>query len=186
MSLVFGALVAQMATLSFLLLPLPHVVRKNIVALWGKLQTNANYKVGVIFVLSLMILQFLDCVQKLKRIGMIENPYYAQSQQGLGLLLSEKLALKFYAQRNLYLSGAVLYLSMAINVVLSILTKLVAKEKSYRDLSSSSRDDSQALKNLTSKIKQRDADISAMKKQIEGMQKAYDSLNEPEIIRKDD
>lgn len=104
-------------------------------------------------------------------------------------MLSDQLASKFYAQRNLYITGAVLYLSMAINTVVSILEKLVRKESSFRELSKSTNStdiDDEEIRSLRDQILKRNVDIATLKKQLKGLQTAYDGLNKSEMNAKDD
>lgn len=192
MSLVFCLLMTEMAVLVLLLLPLPHVLRVRILDVCAFLRLSSNFKVGVIFTTVLLGLQFMDCVNKLKKYATLENPYFAQyntAQQMASTLLYDKLASKFYAQRNLYITGAVLYLEMSINTVGSILQKLVMKESSFRDLTrnaKSTESDDEQIRSLREQIAKKDVDIATLKKQLEGMQTAYDSLNDSPVRAKDD
>lgn len=192
MSLVFGLLVAEMSFLLLLLLPLPHIVRVRILDFSAKLGQNKNFKVGLLFTTVLLGLQFTDCVNKLRRFYNIENPYFAQHNtqpQMANTLLYDKLASKFYAQRNLYITGAVLYLELSINTVVSILRKLVFKENSYRELSkaagSTDAEDEQ-IRSLREEISRKETDIATLKKQLNGLQSAYDGLNAGETKSKDE
>lgn len=197
MSLVFGALVAQMSFLILLLLPLPYVVRTSILDTYSVIRKNTNVKVGFNFALLLLGLQFFDCVKKLQRYSNVQSPYFAQMQQQMtgGQLLYDQLASKFYAQRNLYITGAVLYLSLAINTVYSILVKLVKKETDYRNLvkegalksgGGASQNEKESVDHYQKLLAQREKDIETLKKQLQGMQNAYDSLNETTERSKDD
>lgn len=192
MTLVFGVLLVEMAGLILLLLPLPYVVRTKILDASAFLKRNNNVKVGVVFLGLLMGLQFLDCVRKVQRYAQTENPYFAQyntAQQMSAGLLHDQLALKFYAQRNLYITGAVLYLALSINTVESILRKLVSKEAAYRagkKLTAADTTRDEEVESLRALIKQREMDIEAMKKQLNGVQTAYDALSAPEARSKDD
>lgn len=188
MSLVFGVLVVQMVVLFVLLLPLPLMLRQNLVKAATALRQNTNFKVGLYFSSVLMLLQFVDCVKKLQRFSNVENPYFAQSINSArrSEMLYDRLALKFYAQRNLYITGAVLYLALSINTVVSILRNLVNKETQLRQkkLQPSGEKEKQAM--LREKINQRDLDITVMKKQLERSQAAYDSLTAQKERSKDD
>lgn len=192
MSLVFGVLMAQLATLVLLLLPLPHRVRSKLLDVSAMLQKSTNYKVGVIFVTALLGLQFMDCLNKVKRYSHMTNPYFAQManpQQMTASLLFDQLASKFYAQRNLYITGAVLYLEMAIYTVITILRKLVYKENAYRasvELRKAKPTDGSEAEKLRSLILLRVVDIATMKKQLEGVQSSYDKLTPAEARSKDD
>lgn len=187
MTMVFGALLTQMVIVSILLVPLPYIVRSKIVNVWASVRKNSNFKVGLIFISGILVLQFVDCVQKLQKFHRKQNlDSIAGPQLGGGLLL-DQLASKFYAQRNLYLSGAVLYLGLSIHTVLLIVGKLVAKETLYRTAQKDvQKDGSEEIATLKEQIRKRDVEITAMKKQIEGVQKAYDSLTESTERSKDD
>lgn len=188
MSLVFCALVTQMAILFVFLLPMPHSIRTNLVNGAAAINLNANFKVGLIFSSILMFLQFMDCLKKLQKFSHIENPYFAQVNTARGGdMLYDQLALKFYAQRNLYITGAVLYLGLSINSVVSILRNLVHKQIELRKLQLQPKaDDSEVLTKLRKELAQRDLNIETMKKQIKGAQAAYDSLTPLAERSKDD
>lgn len=188
MSLVFGVLVAQMAVLFIFLLPMPLSIRKNLVNGAAAVRLNANFKVGLVFSSILMTLQFMDCLKKLQRFAHIENPYFAQMNTARGGdMLYDQLALKFYAQRNLYITGAVLYLGLSINSVVSILRNLVFKQIELRKLQLQPKaDDSETLAKLRKELSQREINIETMKKQIKGAQAAYDSLTPLTERSKDD
>lgn len=148
-----------------------------------------HYKIGVVFTTILLAMQFIDCVNRLKKFLELGNPYFGSfstsSQQIAGTLSSSQLASKFYAQRNLYLTGAVLYLELAIWVVVGIVEKLVAKETQFRLLSTpaSNEEEVEKYKEL---IRKKEVDIATFKKQIEGLQKAYDQQTPSTSISKDD
>lgn len=190
MSLVFGVLVTEMIILVIILLPMPLVIRRKIVGVATAVRLNSNFKVGLVFSTVLMILQFMDCLKKLKRFSKIENPYFAQTTNLArgGDMLYDQLALKFYAQRNLYITGAVLYLALSINTVVSILRNMVEKETEYRrvQLKPSAAETEKQVSKLRQELALRDKSIVAMKKQIENSQIAYDSLTPLEERSKDD
>lgn len=184
MSLVFGALIAQMSYLLLILLPLPHIIRVRILETHSTLKKSSNVRVGVIFSLALLALQFIDCLKKVQKYAFSSrSPYYAEAQRGeqLGGILYDRLASKFYAQRNLYITGAVLYLAVATNTVHSILDKLVKKESEYRLLTKESapknvEGDLKAVQHYKNLLAVREKDITTMKKQLQGIQSAYDLL----------
>lgn len=177
MTLVFVTLVSEMAILLLLVLPLPHLVRRKFIGTIDVLQKNQNVKVGIIFFTVILGLQFVDCVNRLQKMDFIKNPYYASSN---GMLNNEQLASKFYSQRNLYLSGAVLYLELAIYSVITIVRKLVLKETKLR----AGNDDGEVEK-YTELVKLREKDIEVLRKQIDGIQREYDGLNSLAISKDD-
>lgn len=189
MSIVFAVLVTEMVVLFIYLLPMPFVIRRNLVNGAAALRQNANFKVGLVFSSILMALQFTDCVKKLQRYAHTDNPYYAQMANAArgGDMLYDQLALKFYAQRNLYITGAVLYLALSINTVVSILRNLVTKEAALRKLQQEPKhDDSEVVAELKKQLKQKETDLETMKKQLKSAQTAYDALTPLEERSKDD
>lgn len=187
MTLVFGVLVAEMVVLFVYLLPMPFLVRRKLVNGAAAIRQNANFKVGLVFSTILMALQFMDCLKKLQRYAIIENPYFAQNTARGSDMLYDQLALKFYAQRNLYITGAVLYLGLSINTVVSLLRNLVSKEAELRKVQLAPKEtDSDVLELLRKELKLRELDIETMTKQLKSAQVAYDSLTPLEKRSKDD
>ncbi|KAI5959352.1 YET1 [Candida theae] len=136
-----------------------------------------------------MSLQFYDCLQRLEKFKKVQESDVLQ-----GFVNYDKLASKFYSQRNLYLSGAILYLMLSIYTVSTIVRKLVLKEKVYRQLlaerdeglNAPEAGDSEELVKVKHLIELKQKDIDALKKQLNGLQSAYDGLNKPEVRSKDD
>lgn len=177
MSLIFGTLVVQMGVLVVLLLPLPHSIRLRIVDITWVLQQNNNFRVVVTFTSLLLGLQFMDCVRRLHKFNNSGNPYFTGYLNISGSLTHEQLATKFYSQRNLYLTGAVLYMGLSIATVVSILRKLSKKEGDFRGLAKPAAvEDKAEVEKYEALIKQRESDIAALKKQVLGLQRAYDEL----------
>ncbi|CAH6723138.1 endoplasmic reticulum transmembrane protein 1 [[Candida] jaroonii] len=189
MNLVFITLCVEMATLFMMVLPLPHILRRKFIHLIEILQKSQNFKVGLIFFTIILGLQFMDCVNRLNRLDYLRTPYFTMSNMSSNTMLTnDQLASKFYSQRNLYLSGAVLYLELAIYTVITHLKKLVAKEDKLRSLNvkqTFASEDEEVAK-YKQLIEAKEKDISVMKKQIEGIQRSYDELNPSSGISKSD
>ncbi|CUM46362.1 uncharacterized protein AC631_03985 [Debaryomyces fabryi] len=198
MSLVFGALILEMVTLLLMVLPLPHPVRVKIIDISILLRNLKNFRIGLWFTVILLSMQFMDCIQRLQRFGHLGNPYFALNSQNnqFGTMSYDQLASKFYSQRNLYITGAVLYLMLAIFTVSTILKKLVLKESEYRKLSASEAEgnskvtgegqESSEVAKYKKLIEQKEIDIATLKKQVGGLQKSYDDLNPSQPIEKDE
>lgn len=191
MNLIFGGLVGQMAVLLLLLLPLPHVVRVKILDIANLLKKQIHFKVGVVFSTSLLGLSFFDCINRLKRFDNITAPYFTTfNQQAAGSLSYDQLATKFYTQRNLYLTGAVLYLELSIYTIVGVLTKLVNKETEYRALKEIQKgefaNEKEEVEKYKELIKQKSIDVELLTKQVENLQQAYDKLSDAPARTKSD
>lgn len=194
MTMVFVTLCVEMLILFIMVLPLPQIVRRKIIGAIDVLKGSSNYTVGVIFLSVVLGMQFIDCLNKLRRFDYLKNPYFTSSSMGnpSSMLTNDQLASKFYAQRNLYISGAVLYLELAIFTVSTHLRKLVAKEDRLRSFNIKSEskdekvDDAQEVEKYQVLIESKEKDIATMKKQIAGLQGSYDKLNPTTVNSKDD
>lgn len=191
MRLIFATLTCQMTILLLVILPLPHVVRVKVIDLYNTLRKNPNFRIGILFMTILLGMQFFDCLNKLNRFTYMDKPYYVQNQLPPTQLTSEQMASKFYTQRNLYLTGAVLYLEISIYTVFTILMKLVKKESEYRVLKAQEpivADDKDEIEKYNVLIDKKEKDIEVFRKQLKNLQSSYDSLNKDEGInnKKDD
>ena len=102
----------------------------------------------------------------------------------------EVQARKFYSQRNMYLCGFTLFLSLILNrtyiMILDVL-RLEEKVKSYEGSSKTGgkqsaklaeAGDAGEISRLREEIKRKDANIEALKSQSEGLHREWDSLGE--------
>lgn len=201
MSLVFSTMVAQLVLLLLLVLPLPYIVRSNIILFLDRIQHSQHFKVVLIFSLVLMSLQFWDCLARLQKYQKIQEQINGNPQYGGGFINYDKLASKFYSERNLYLSGAILYLQLCIGTVVTIVKKLVLKQKILRDHSvelkkkglagrdaerKKTDEENTEIVRLKQLIEVKLRDVEILKKQIKGMQATYDGMNATGIRNKDD
>jgi B-cell receptor-associated protein 31 len=102
----------------------------------------------------------------------------------------EVQARKFYSQRNMYLCGFTLFLSLILNrtyiMILEVL-RLEEKVKQYEGDKSAGGKNAAKLTEagsageigrLKKELERKDRDLQAMKKQAEGLQKEYSNLSD--------
>lgn len=102
----------------------------------------------------------------------------------------EVQARKFYSQRNMYLCGFTLFLSLILNrtyVLILDTLRLEEKVKRYEGDPKSKGKESERLAQagnageigkLKNQLSQKDRDIDALKKQSEGLSREYDKLGD--------
>lgn len=102
----------------------------------------------------------------------------------------EVQARKFYSQRNMYLCGFTLFLSLILNrtyVMILDTLRLEEKVKRYEGDPKSKGRESEKLANagnageigsLKNKLAQKDRDIETLKKQSEGLSREYGNLGD--------
>src|ERR1700733_10872411 len=102
----------------------------------------------------------------------------------------EVQARKFYSQRNMYLCGFTLFLSLILNrsytMILDVL-RLEEKVKKYEGDPKASGKQSEKLSNagnvgeigrLKKELAERDRDLETLKKQSEGLSREYNDLSD--------
>lgn len=102
----------------------------------------------------------------------------------------EVQARKFYSQRNMYLCGFTLFLSLILNRTYSMILetlRLEEKVKRYEGDPKATGKDSEKLtqagkpgeiSNLKNQLAQKDRELEAMKKQSEGLSREYNNLGD--------
>lgn len=91
----------------------------------------------------------------------------------------EVQARKFYSQRNMYLCGFTLFLSLILNrTYIMILEILQLEEKVKQNEQDKGKGSSQEVTRLKNELASRDTDIQALKKQCEGLTAEYHKLGD--------
>ena len=97
---------------------------------------------------------------------------------------SDLQARKFYSQRNMYLSGFTLFLSLVLHRAYTMVNTILAYEDTISELKEHSNESTKSgqlikeNKDLRDKIDAKDRDLAALKKQAEGLSKEYHSLGD--------
>jgi B-cell receptor-associated protein 31 len=134
-TLTFFLMVAEVVTFGVLVAPLPHKIRKG---LFNWLSTSAivakvayGLKISFIFIGIL----FVDALQRMQRTA-AEADIAKSGGQGLQDARTETnhAAKKFYAQRNVYLTGFTLFLSLVLTRVFAIILDLIETQAAYATL----------------------------------------------------
>lgn len=101
----------------------------------------------------------------------------------------EVQARKFYSQRNMYLCGFTLFLSLILNRTYIMILETLRLEEKIKQYEGSDKNTKQAEKlavagdpgeisRLKREVKLRDDDIATLKKQAAGLHREYDALAE--------
>jgi len=102
----------------------------------------------------------------------------------------EVQARKFYSQRNMYLCGFTLFLSLILNRTYTMILDVLRLEEENRRLKGTNTGSEKSSEKLAaagevgelSKLRKENAtlkaDVEAMKKQTEGMQKEYNNMGD--------
>lgn len=186
--MVFGLLVAEIVAFLLLVAPFPFAMRKSFLN-WistSSLVANVAYAIKILIIFVLVL--FVDAVMRLKRAD--EEARHGHHDPRI---LSDLHARKFYAQRNMYLTGFTLFLSLILWRTFSLIHDLLKNEqrmltvqkqaenqsKEYNrltDEASSLKKKSEELEQELIQIKSKSRDVEILKKQAEQQAAAYMEL----------
>ncbi|KAF9468270.1 endoplasmic reticulum protein [Collybia nuda] len=187
-SLTFMLLAAEMVTFCLLVAPLPYKIRKSLFRFLSESYAVAKVayalKISFIFVAIL----FVDALQRMFRVT-AESDLAKSGQGGATDVRTETnlAARKFYSQRNTYLTGFTLFLSLVLTRTFYILLDLVQTQEQYAELkkqasgktSVQNGDDKKQvaeLKNQIAVLEAKERDFETLKKQASQQAAEFDRL----------
>jgi len=191
-SLVFLLLVAEMALFMLLIVPLPFTIRRKMFTFISESPLVAKLQYGMKITFIFILILFIDSVNRVYRVQ-VELAESNKNQDGAAALGHERMevqARKFYSQRNMYLCGFTLFLSLILNrtytMILDVL-RLEEKVKKYEGNPKASGKESDKLANagnageigkLRKELAAKDRDLETLKKQAEGLNREYGDLSD--------
>merc|ERR1711900_55017 len=148
-SLVFLLLVAEMTLFMLLIVPLPFTIRRKMFTFISEspIVAKLQYGMKIIFIFIL----FIDSVNRVYRVQLeLADTNKTPGASVMGHERMEVQARKFYSQRNMYLCGFTLFLSLILNrtytMILDVL-RLEEKVKKYEGDPKASGKESDKLAN---------------------------------------
>jgi hypothetical protein len=193
-SLVFLLLVTEMLIFCALIVPLPFTWRRKLFTFISESPIIAKLQYGMKITFIFILILFVDSVNRVYRVQVELSSFGGNNQQGGqaslgGIERMEVQARKFYSQRNMYLCGFTLFLSLILNrtyvMILDVL-RLEEELKTYKGEAGtkkgSSLKDVQGGAGEVGKLKNelaaKDRDMENLKKQVESMQKEYNRMGD--------
>jgi len=186
-SLTFMLLAAEMVTFCVLVFPLPHNVRKKIFGFLSESPIVAKVayalKISFIFVAIL----FADALQRMFRVTAEAELAKQNGAHPSGAQAENSLAArKFYSQRNTYLTGFTLFLSLVLTRTFSLILDLIHTQEEYAKLktgspsgSKPSGDSAKEIADLKAKVAElskKERDFETLKKQAAQQAAEFDRL----------
>jgi B-cell receptor-associated protein 31 len=177
---------AEMATFVILVLPLPFTVRKKLFTFLSENPLIAKLAYGLKISFIFIAILFVDAVQRMVRIT--AQTETGEGSQGMHDVRTETnfAARKFYAQRNMYLTGFTLFLSIILTRTFYILLDLVHVQGEYAELkkagtsangkAGASSAEVAALKQQVTELQAKERDFDNLKKQAKQQAAEYDRL----------
>lgn len=136
--IVFGVMIFEMAYLLFLSLPLPTALRRSVLRMTHTASELPQVKYTVSFGCLVVFVLFLDALNVAYKINSEKNFDSLQSKPSAAQIATAAMrdrstdsyinAKMFYAQRNLYLTGGVLFLAIVLSRFHSLISQLIKAE----------------------------------------------------------
>ncbi|KAG2344720.1 B-cell receptor-associated 31-like protein [Suillus weaverae] len=184
-SLTFLLLAAEMVTFCLLVSPLPFTVRKKLFRFLSESPIVAKVAYGLKISFIFVGILFLDALQRMFRVT-AETEMAKTGGQGMHDVRTETnfAARKFYAQRNTYLTGFCLFLSLVLARTFSIILDLIHTQEEYAKLkkvvgAGAKGDQSKQIEELKKKLaasEAKDRDFANLKKQAAQQAAEFDRL----------
>ncbi|KAF8439811.1 B-cell receptor-associated protein 31-like-domain-containing protein [Boletus edulis BED1] len=133
-TLTFMLLAAEMVTFCILVFPLPYTVRKHLFRFFSESPIVAKIAYGLKISFIFVGVLFADALQRMFRVTAEQDS--ARTDHTVHDVRTESsfAARKFYAQRNMYLTGFCLFLSLVLTRTFSIVLDLIQTQEDYAKL----------------------------------------------------
>ncbi|KAI4170929.1 MAG: hypothetical protein LQ343_004587 [Gyalolechia ehrenbergii] len=190
-SLVFALLVLEMGIFMLLIVPLPYTMKRKLFTFISENPLVAKLQYGMKITFIFILILFVDSVNRVYRVQVELSMAKNQGGAAASVAGSERMevqARKFYSQRNMYLCGFTLFLSLILNrtyVMILDTLRLEERVKKYEGDPKAQGKQSEKLAqageageigHLKNRLAQKDRELEAMKKQSEGLSREYNNL----------
>ncbi|KAI7901433.1 B-cell receptor-associated protein 31-like-domain-containing protein [Cokeromyces recurvatus] len=193
----FFILIIEMLLFCILVIPLPSRWRRVMFKFASTSPIAQRAMNGLKIIFGFIFVLFIDAVNRLQRIDQHEPEDTSRQYHDYGYEASQK-ARKFYAQRNLYLTGFTLFLSLILERTSALIFQMLRHEEELENTKKEqllSKEDERRLldmeksyeikiKELTEELmelQKDERDFENLKKQIEQQTAEYNRLSDERI-----
>lgn len=194
-NLVFALLVLEMAFFAILSLPFPRRIRRSVLTTVSAPFGNEKVQIAIKCVLGFVAVLFIDSVN---RVYSVTTELHAlspsQNQLTIAGIVNDRAevqARRFYAQRNMYLCGFTLFLTLILTRTYSLVAELLVTKDKLDNLKAneelegkSSGTESATITKLKAQLAAKDADLKILKEQADSLSKDYDAASSGVKARK--
>ncbi|KAH1275872.1 hypothetical protein KXW98_003604 [Aspergillus fumigatus] len=183
-----------MAVFMGLIIPLPFTVKRKLFTFISESPLVAKLQYGMKITFIFILILFIDSVNRVYRVQLELASFTKEGNSmgaaALGTDRMEVQARKFYSQRNMYLCGFTLFLSLILNRTYTMILEVLRLEDRVKHLEGDKKaggkdsarlaqaGDIGEIARLRKEIEAKDLDIETLKKQCEGLTREYHSLGD--------
>ena len=189
-NLVFGLLVIEMVFFTVLSLPYPRRIRRTVLTTISTPFQNQQFQVALKCGLGFIAVLFIDLVN---RVYSVTSELHQSTGAGVaganaaaaGIIndRSDVQARRFYAQRNMYLCGFTLFLTLILLRTYSLVAELIITKdkldlvKGNAELKDGAGGDTAEVAELRQTLARKDEDLEILKEQAASLSKDYKSVS---------
>ncbi|KAI3395092.1 hypothetical protein diail_1772 [Diaporthe ilicicola] len=189
-TLVFMLLMAEMALFMFLIIPMPFSLKRRVFTFISENPIVAKLQYGLKITFIFILILFIDSVNRVYRVQVeLASVTENNAQAIMGHERLEVQARKFYSQRNMYLCGFTLFLSLILNRTYIMILDVLRLEEKLKQYEGTDKNTKQSQKlseaggageiaGLKRQLAKKDQDIETLKKQASGLHREYNELAE--------
>lgn len=183
-NLVFGLLVIEMAFFAILSLPFPRAMRKSVLTTVSAPFRSEQFQIALKCIFGFILVLFVDSVNRVYTVTAELHAMSPHSGSPLNVMndRSDVQARRFYAQRNMYLCGFTLFLTLILTRTYSLVAELIqTKDKlddynKNKELGTSTSTNAEANE-LKKTLAEKDSEFSNLKDQATGLSDEYSSAS---------
>ncbi|KAL9086616.1 MAG: hypothetical protein Q9165_007059 [Trypethelium subeluteriae] len=178
-----------------LIVPMPFAAKRRIFTFISENPLVAKVQYGMRITFIFILILFVDSVNRVYRVQLELSSARKSETEGRAAVLggSERMevqARKFYSQRNMYLCGFTLFLSLILNRTYTMILDVLRLEEENKRLKGDPKANtrsSAALNNageageigsLKKQLKEKDRDMENLKKQVDNLHKEYNRMGD--------
>ncbi|EAW07353.1 putative BAP31 domain protein [Aspergillus clavatus NRRL 1] len=177
-----------------LIVPLPFTIKRKLFTFISESPIVAKLQYGLKITFIFILILFIDSVNRVYRVQLELASFSREGNPmgaaALGTDRMEVQARKFYSQRNMYLCGFTLFLSLILNRTYTMILEVLRLEDRVKHLEGDKRaggkdsarlaqaGDIGEIGRLREELEAKNRDIETLKKQCEGLTREYHSLGD--------
>ncbi|ODO05128.1 endoplasmic reticulum protein [Cryptococcus wingfieldii CBS 7118] len=176
-SICFALLMAELGLFCTIVCPMPFALRKKMFHFLSENPIVSRVAGGLKITFIFVAVLFVDALQRMVRIA--QEGATAKMKSDISDVRAETnyAARRFYAQRNLYLTGATLFLSLLLARVFYIILDFITVQESYTALQAKTAKGSGASGEETEQLRLRVQELEAKERDFETLKKQANQQN---------
>lgn len=179
-NLVFVLLVVEMAFFAILSLPFPRALRKTVLRSVSAPFQSEQFQIALKCIFGFVAVLFIDSVNRVYSVSAELQSFSPSGMSALNLIndRAEVQSRRFYSQRNMYLCGFALFLTLILIRTYSLVAELIqTKDKLDLIKKEDAAPDSEENAALKLELEEKSAQLETLKEQAAALSNEFDSVS---------